>query len=159
MGEAQYEIEKLVWTEADFDEMGWHDVHVHAFRLIIETGEVCFDIDYIFQWVVPVPPDDYFRFWVAPATLIFEHSSDVELYWNALGLFELDGISRSEEVVHATGTRSWLWTLDGNIGGSASLRSSGYRMYVRKPPVLINEQHLTLEERGGVSFEAGTGEV
>ncbi|HEX8598842.1 MAG TPA: hypothetical protein VF952_10050 [Chloroflexia bacterium] len=159
MSEATYEIEKLVWTGADFDEMSWHDVHVHAFRLITETGEVCFDIDYIFQWVVPVPPDNSYKFWVAPATLIFENSSDVELYWNALGLFELDGISRSEEVVHSTGTSSWLWTLAGAIGGDASLRARGYRMYVRKPPVLISEQHLTLEERGGVSFEAGTVEV
>ncbi len=157
--EERYQVEKFVWSDADFEQMGWHDVHVHAFRLIVETGEVCFDIDYIFQWVVPVPPDNYYKFWVAPATLVFDNSSDVELHWSSSNLFELDGISRSGEVGHSTGNKSWLWSLNGTIGGSGSLRASGYRMYVRKPPVLIEGQHLTLQERGGISFATGTWET
>jgi hypothetical protein len=26
----EYELEKWIWTEADFDVMGWHDSSIHA---------------------------------------------------------------------------------------------------------------------------------
>jgi hypothetical protein len=26
----EYKIEKWIWTEADFDVMGWHDSQIHA---------------------------------------------------------------------------------------------------------------------------------
>ena len=40
------------WTTADFGALGWHDCHVHGFRLADinderGTAEVEFDIDYI----------------------------------------------------------------------------------------------------------------
>jgi hypothetical protein len=44
------------WTEADFDSLGWHDVHVHGFRVLDGehgAGELWLDIDYILDWVCP----------------------------------------------------------------------------------------------------------
>jgi hypothetical protein len=49
----QYTIQKPVWTEADFEQMGWHDVHIHAVAFRPEIFELWLDIDYIFGWVDP----------------------------------------------------------------------------------------------------------
>jgi hypothetical protein len=32
------------------------------------------DIDYVSEWLDPIPPDKYFRFKIAPATLMFENA-------------------------------------------------------------------------------------
>jgi hypothetical protein len=32
-----YTPEKWIWTEADFETMGWHDVHVHALAFQTDT--------------------------------------------------------------------------------------------------------------------------
>jgi hypothetical protein len=59
--------------------MGWHDATVWAVAFLAtdpretldSSGELALDIDYIVQWIEPVPPDEYFTFTVAPATLVF----------------------------------------------------------------------------------------
>jgi hypothetical protein len=93
---------RAVWTDADFDQMGWHDVRVHAigfFEDDLETpAELALDIDYIVRWIDPEPPDEYFTFDIAPATLVF---SDVwglegELQAFQRTLLTIDGIERGE---------------------------------------------------------------
>jgi hypothetical protein len=66
-------LEKLIWTEADYDIMGWHDATVWALALGWESHEFSLDIDYI-KWVQPDADDPDFRFWVAPATLVFHNT-------------------------------------------------------------------------------------
>jgi hypothetical protein len=52
----------------------------------------------------------------------------------------------------------WLWTLDFH-NGRVTFRSTGFTQSFRRPPVFNSSQSLTLEERGGLSFERGrTGE-
>ncbi len=41
-----YELEKWVWSQHDFDLMGWHDATVHAFALVPEQFELLLDIGY-----------------------------------------------------------------------------------------------------------------
>ena len=74
----EYELEKWVWTEEDFERMGWHDSRIYALAFSPETFELLLDIDYIFQWINPEPGETFYKFWVAPATLIFENVSDVD---------------------------------------------------------------------------------
>jgi hypothetical protein len=155
MDDEQYSLEKLVWSEADYDEMGFHDVNIRAVYFSTDTPEVLFDVDYIFKWVMPTPPDEYFTFWVSPATLVFRDVSDVELSWQGGDQFVLWELERSEEEILPAGHVRWLWTLAGNVGGSASLRATGYSLYVRQEPRYINRQNLWSEERGGVSFHRG----
>jgi hypothetical protein len=158
MGDERFILEKLVWSEADYDQMGFHDVGIRAVYFSTQSQEVSFDIDYIFKWVMPTPPGKFFTFWVSPATLVFRDVSDVEVSWGGSELFELDELKRSEEEKLPTGYARWLWTLAGNVGGSASLRATGYNLYVRREPIYINRQNLWAEERGGISFHRGLGE-
>ena len=58
-----YEIEKWVWTEADFEKMSWHDSRVHAMAFLPDEFEIVFDIDYILKWICLGPDETNFKFW------------------------------------------------------------------------------------------------
>jgi hypothetical protein len=150
-------LEKSVWSDGDFDQMGWHDAAVHAVALVEEDdrAELLFDIDYIVRWVDPVPPSPYFTFYVAPATLVFANVSnlkgDLDTDWTGL---EMDGVDRlePESAEHrSAGVRPWV------IEGphfELNLLASGFRQYFRRRPVYTeSRQRLTLAERGGLSFD------
>lgn len=144
-----------VWTEADFEEMGWHDNRVHAVALEYTPpypGRVLLDIDYIVEWVHPDDNDGVHGFWISPATLVFEHASDLTSTVDLTGMaFELslDAIVRSEPDPHGR----FEWRLQGHEF-TMTLTAPGYRQFLRQPPVLSESpsQCLTVEERGGFSF-------
>ncbi|MEJ6979425.1 hypothetical protein WG906_03130 [Pedobacter sp. P351] len=48
----QYDLENQIWTEQDFDNMGWHDSSIYGIAFG-RPYELSFDIDYIFKWVEP----------------------------------------------------------------------------------------------------------
>ena len=52
---------KTIWTDTDFEDMNWHDNVVHALSIIPKEYdyELLLDIDYIFDWVKPEPPQNY----------------------------------------------------------------------------------------------------
>ena len=68
-----FEVKKSLWTEQDFDEMGWHDVHIHALAFDSENFELLLDIDFLFAWVDPAPGEKYYSFWISPCTLAFSN--------------------------------------------------------------------------------------
>lgn len=152
-----FTLEKPVWTDADFVQMNWHDVHIHGIAFRAELFEFWLDVDYIFSWVHPEGEETYFRFWVAPATLVFTNvhdlKFDIESYNGAL---ELQGIKRSEpgrpkNAEHISKQTEWLWLLD-CIEGNVTFRSVGFSQFTRRSPVLQQALQLKLEERGGISF-------
>ena len=153
MESAAYALEKWVWTEADFDQMGWHDVRVHAIAAITERFEILFDIDYILQWVAPVPPSAHYTFWVAPATLVFENVSGVSIELELQGgEFHVLDLARTDKQPSPNGKMTtWLWTIDG-VQGSIRFVATGYKQYLRRKPVQAQGQELTHEQRGGLSF-------
>jgi hypothetical protein len=152
-----YRLEKSLWTEADFENMGWHDVVVHALAFDTERYELLLDIDYIFAWVDPSPPAQHFSFWIAPCTLVFRDVWEMNIRYEAsLGL-QLQGITPSEPRVRphplAAGRKEERrWTLDGNEG-EISFWSTGYAQFTRRLPTHHVRQSLSLSERGGISFE------
>src|SRR5690348_9572503 len=50
-------LEKAVWTDGDFDTMGWHDASVHAIAFHEEEhgaqDALLLDLDYIVRWLDP----------------------------------------------------------------------------------------------------------
>ncbi|HCO67544.1 MAG TPA: hypothetical protein DIT04_07300 [Dysgonomonas sp.] len=155
----QYILEKSIWTQEDFEVMGWHDANIYG--MIIEKGKepwqgnLIFDIDYIFEWVHPVPPQKYFSFWVAPCTLIFkevyELRINIDQQGNTLDLFDFDGINMLSKKELDNGFTIYEWLLELHIG-EIQFKSLGFEQIVRKAPVYTNSQVLSLDERGGISF-------
>jgi hypothetical protein len=66
-------LDKTVWTDQDFDHMGWHDVRIHSMAFRLDAFELYFDIDYPFAWVDPEPPSNSYTFWVSPCTWVFSN--------------------------------------------------------------------------------------
>jgi len=154
-----YELDKLVWSDADFDQMGWHDVNVYAIAFGPRPSELSLDLDYIFEWVQPAAGEQFFRFWIAPCTLVFRDVHDVEFEGGPglaepLQLFELRRSKSAErrDGEAADGDAEWEWVLDGH-NGCLSFRSAGFEQFVRKPPVLAQSQSLDMATRGGYSFD------
>jgi hypothetical protein len=155
----QYQVEKWIWTDADFDVMGWHDSNIYAVAFYPENFEFALDIDYIFQWIHPAENETYFKFWVAPATLIFEYVYDLKFdIGNLDGGLEIDFIERTEpkilENCDFAGKTDWLWTIVTHQG-EINLRALGYKQYIRKKPVFGQSQAIETEARGEVSFYRG----
>ena len=110
----------MSWTDADFDAMSWHDVHVYGFRVFEISGgqgaaDLVFDLDYILQWLRP-PPGQPFQFEVAQASLRFHHARNLQVALDyktptaGMGPFSLDGISRTR----LEGRDGWSWLLEAN---------------------------------------------
>lgn len=139
-----YKLEKSVWSESDFEIMGWHDCPIYGVQF---EDNVAFDLDYIFKWVL-VENENSYKFWMSPATLIFEQARnlriDIELeFINGLEIAEIHQkkIENNEYKYH-------IETQEGDI----YLIASGYKQYIRKDPILKQSQGLSEKERGGYSF-------
>ncbi|MGV3662650.1 MAG: hypothetical protein ACO1TE_20875 [Prosthecobacter sp.] len=152
-----YSLEKNVWTDADFGQMGWHDVVVHALGFDGAGSELLLDLDYLFAWVEPEPPSTCFSFWIAPATLVFHQVWDMKMSYDASLGFQLLEIQRGEERAcpHAppdAPRREWHWTLEG-VEGAISFWAGGYTQHTRHRPRHHDSQSLKLVERGGFGFD------
>ena len=71
---------KTVWTNADFDDLTWHDNTIHA--LAVEPlpgnpGRLLLDIDHIVEGVRAYPAEATLSFWICPATLVFSPAWDL----------------------------------------------------------------------------------
>ena len=159
----EYELEKWVWTEEDFERMGWHDSRIYALAFSPETFELLLDIDYIFQWINPEPGETFYKFWVAPATLIFENVSDVDFdigsYNSGLEIINIrrDEARKPRNAEHIQRQTEWQWTLDCQQG-DIKLWSVGYKQYIRSAPRSDMGQKLGLTARGRYSFARGAAD-
>lgn len=156
----EYEMEKWIWTDANFEQMGWHDSPIYAFAFLAESNEFVLDIDYILRWVEPAQDETHFNFWVSPATLVFENAYDVKFdlktrYGIRIDIQDID--RRNPRVLEAgllAGTNEWRWVIEAQEG-EISLDATGYKQYFRKKPFLQREQALEMDARNGVSFYRG----
>jgi hypothetical protein len=155
---AESGLTKAVWSDADFERMGWHDVTVHG-MYVQRTDDVLprllFDLDYVTRWVHPVPPETHFSFWIAPSTLVFDDVWDLEgdLDFKGLGVdLELDALHRLTPDDDRPGwSDAPLWHLEGHAF-DLRFRAPGFRQYIRQPPRLSPRLVLGHAERGGCSF-------
>jgi hypothetical protein len=147
-------VAKAVYTDADFDQMCWHDCAVHA--LALETtphhpGRLLVDLDYIVEWVCPIPPATTYSFWLCPATLVFDQA------WDFISDINLKGLSFDLPLnaLERTGPDKYgmfEWTLAGH-GFSLAVRAPGFTQYLRRPPIDSPHQWLSTDQRGGLSFD------
>jgi hypothetical protein len=150
----QYQLEKGLWTEEDFDTMGWHDSIVYA----ISFGgnfELLFDIDYIFKWVLT---GKTYHFWVSPCTLVFENVYDLKFDLEFFGTeLEIDDITREnpqrpKNADYIGKDTEMDWVIE-TQQGVISFKSVGYKQYVRQMPRYLPTQSIELSYRGAISFE------
>lgn len=148
-----YRPEKLIWSNEDFEVMGWHDATVWGLAADTEEFEYLIDLDYIFKWVSPASGENHFKFWVAPVTMVFENACDVRLdVCSQQGAIEVSDLHR-ELIGPSPNGRFTQYAFRFECQeGELTLQATGYKMYVRKTPSLLETQSFSLAVRGGVSF-------
>lgn len=140
-----YQLDKRLWTDADFDLMSWHDSLVYAFKV---DQDLYFDIDYIFKWVQPVK-DYWFSFWVAPCTLIFETPTKFGFDLESNDFCNYIEIADLGREVNDNGKTEWR--IETHIGDIV-IEADKFKQFVRRRPTLQAGQQIIPEERGEVSF-------
>jgi hypothetical protein len=144
-----YQLEKYLWTDADFPQMGWHDCNIYQLKL--EAGELILDIDYILQWNQPDIEGMPFTFWISPATLVFSGVDNVsfDLGKGFDGSLEIDGIELNEL---EAGKHWTIITQQGDM----QFNATGYQQFIRQEPFLKFGQVIPYIERYGYSIERTT---
>jgi len=146
------------WTSEDFNDLTWHDNHIHGFRVIEGvhgTGELLIDIDFILEWL-GADDSGNFRFQIAPADLIFHDVSNLTVSLDyasisaAMGPFSIDGIKKhieKRERYDAT-----VWTIDINFpAGRISFEGSGFTQTLRGHAITTDQQVLSHEQRSSAA--------
>lgn len=132
-------IVKEIWTELDYDQMGWHDSYIHAIVFPLEKFRFILDIDYIFQWELN-PESQSYNFWVAPCELTFQNIYNLSVnidFKNHIGLEILD-ISRPS--CRDTG-KAIMWSYKIECSqGQIEFEAMGYTQRIKSQPVLSESQ-------------------
>ena len=145
-------LTKATWTDADFEEMGWHDCRIHAMSIgeydddTVPPARVLLDLDYIVTWE---RSGENFTFWVSPATLVFDRAWDIRAEVGPLhDLMEIADLHRLDP---PDGGPDPLWHIEGQ-NFDIRLRAAGFVQYFRRPPQHVRGQVLAQTDRGGLSF-------
>lgn len=144
-----YTLEKRLWTEADFEQMGWHDNLIYRMRL---TQDLELDIDYILKWNQPDVEGMPFTFWVAPATLIFPNVQ--QIYFDLETDFDVHEISDITKAETENGIRWTIMMQQGEI----SFIAPSYQQFIRQDPSFQYGQTISYQERNGYSLERTTNQ-
>ncbi|ATI03453.1 MULTISPECIES: hypothetical protein [Cycloclasticus] len=148
-----YELEKAVWSEQDFQVMGWHDGTVWSMTANSEDFEFLLDLDYIFKWVDPKENETYYKFWVSPVTMVFENAHDVVIdIESQQGNIEIAELVMEEPRLSPNGRFTQHTYRFECQEGAISIVATGFKMYVRQNPKLVEVQSLGLNERNGINF-------
>jgi hypothetical protein len=146
------------WTEADFEQISWHDCHLWGLQLAAGdpdagdwTSDLVLDIDYITEWICPVGAAAEFR--VAPATLTFHgvgnlgirvHTRPAEA---ALHPWSIGVIERApdpdQRVFLDRVYYRWHVRLNWPADGEITFGAAGFTQQLREAPVATSRQHLT----------------
>jgi hypothetical protein len=140
-----------IWTDKQFEEMSWHDNHVHALRIVEGqngAGELILDLDYIVEWI---NAEGSFRFRVLPVTLTFFGVFGLRILLDyktptaATGPFSLAKIERRIEQRERYVAQCWILSVNWPEG-EMTFEATGFeqkgrwRTETRRPSMATGER-------------------
>lgn len=144
---------EYLWTDRQYDEMSWHDCHVHALRVVEGAhgaGELVLDLDYIVEWMCDA---EGCRFRIVPASLRFQEVTGLRLVLDyatpsaALGPFSIHAIERRDEPRERYVAQVWKIVLNWPEG-AIDFEAKGFVQRATGEPVVSVAQCLHPDERG-----------
>lgn len=154
--------EKTVWADEDFDQLSWHDNHVHGLSIIegeFGAGELSLDIDFILKW--NLSDSSRVVFDIAPARLTFYEVINLKFFLDyesataALVPFSIESIDRRLE--NREGYSAILWNIPINWPkGEISFQASGFSQALQGRVMSKDQQYLTKIERENLSLSYGS---
>ncbi|WP_242927276.1 hypothetical protein [Pontibacter vulgaris] len=146
----KYELEKKIWTDADFEQMGWHDCRIYKIRF---SEDLELDIDYILQWNKPDLEGLPFTFWVAPATMVFKRVKKLNFEIDTA----FDEAVEIEDIERRVDKEGMVWTIL-TQQGEIEFLADGYEQFIRQEPSFQFGQTIPYIERYGSSLERTTSQ-
>lgn len=133
---------KEIWTEKDFEEMGWHDSHIHAIFFPNEDLTLSLDIDYLFEWDLDNKLNQY-NFWVSPCILYFFNVLNLKIFIDFQDTIGLDIVDLNRKSPHLSPDRKMtLWDFEIITDkGDIKFESSGYRQVIIEQPT-FSKSHI-----------------
>jgi hypothetical protein len=153
-------MSEQLWTDQQFDEMSWHDNHVHGLRIVEGAhglGELVLDLDYIVEWICDAGGS---KFRITPVTLRFLEVSnlrvslDYETPTAALAPFSIHAIERRSEPRQRYVAQVWKIRINWPRG-EIVFEAKGFEQRACGAPVLSESQCLRPEERKRDDQSAG----
>ena len=154
----------MIYTEADFDCLSWHDCHIWGIELRAGdpddgdwTSDLVLDIDFIVEWICGAGGGGRFR--VAPATLVFRGVTDpkIEIDWGPSGFqtslhpASIGSVERklieNQKVYLDRPYYSWRIRLNWPDPSEIAFGAVGFTQTLRAEPVLTEKQCLSLSKR------------
>ena len=156
---------QVVYTEADFDELNWHDCQVWGFELRVDdydeddnpspVSDLVLKIDYITEWLCGT--DGHCHFMIAPATLVFHDVTNLSMSMD-FGQVRGHRIAPQAPDIYDIRRESppekdalWFhWTLElsgCSRSGSITFDATRFTQTVFGDPILCEGQRLTVADR------------
>ncbi len=135
----QFEIEKHLWDDSDYDDLGWHDNRIYNLGFESKAYRLNIEIDYIFNW-----DEENTGFWVSPALLSFENIRNVEvgLSFKDTSDIIIDSIDRdSPNLTPNQQLTEMSYYINTNVG-VIKLISTGFKMFIKEEPIFSIQQDL-----------------
>lgn len=154
---------KKIYKTSDFENVSWHDNFLHGIswkqELKSNIDELILDIDYICEWICEKGKN--FTFKISPADLIFYDITDLKININwgdsnfqdsfegGVPILDITRELVKNPKVHLNKPYyKWTIKLDTLAKDSyISFGSTGFTQTIRKEPILVDKQWLTLDER------------
>lgn len=134
---------KSVYSNADFEALGFHDCHVHGISWDSSVYALILDLDYIVQWI---EKNGGFAFLVAPAEIRFDYSANVKvsLDWSNLAMeCQIQDINRRDHKLNPNGSECYLWEIAFNTPcGSIELWATDFGLKFLAEPKMSETQKL-----------------
>ena len=150
----------MVYTEADYAELCWHDCHIWGMQFRSGnsgrsdwTSELALDLDFICEWRCG---NGCCQFLVAPALLAFHGVAEakIAIEWGSLNLMHEVSIAEIDrEPAQSKGLDpvkpNYRWTIKLNWpeSGEISLLAHGFTKTLQAGPILIDEQRFSFDAR------------
>ena len=154
----------MLWTNADFETMSWHDCHIWGIDLRAGnaddgdwTSDLALDIDYIVEWLCA--PDKKMQFRVARADFVFHGITDlrIDVAWQptgfqvslhpiSIGQIERQPVENQKVFLDRPYYRFRIAS-NWPPGGEIVFGAAGFTQTLRSKPELIDDQRLTLRSR------------
>ena len=143
----------MIWTHEQFEEMSWHDNHVHGLRIVegsYGAGELHLDLDYILEWICG--EGSKVRFRIVPALLRFRNVTHLRIELDyatpsaALAPFSIHEIRRSLEPRERYVAK--VWEIDVSWPkGRIAFEADGFEQTTTAQARVVDEQFLSPRER------------
>ncbi|MBN9482303.1 MAG: hypothetical protein BGO70_17145 [Bacteroidetes bacterium 43-93] len=125
---------KKIWTDADFDEMCWHDSIINSILLPSSDKNLNLNIDYIYDWVDDEASRTY-HIWKGPCSLSFSEVNDLAFSQTNQ---DIQGTYISEISRRKTDDDHWYFEIVTGLG-IISFVALGYTQIAKEQPVYLIE--------------------